>query len=601
MADHTGRQLGNYYLLRLLGKGGYAEVYLGQHLYLKIEAAIKIFPTFLTEEDRKAFLSEAQNMARLIHPHIVRVLEGGVDHGTPFLAMDYAPNGTLRDVHHAGTKLAPETVLVYVKQVAAALDYAHQQQLIHRDIKPGNLLVGRYQEVLLSDFGLAVEAQRSHTQPREEVAGTVAYMAPEQIEGKPCPPSDQYSLGVVIFEWLTGTWPFQGSVRDIVAQHLMKPPPLLRDKVPDLPEAIEQVVLRALAKKPEQRFSSVLEFANALEQAIQQGQPGSAAQESAPVSAQPKVTPNLLPKNRNFSLPHEAASMTPSQLAPAPSAPSRPITQPTVPAPQESTQVPTQPQVEAPPPGTTLLTYEGHASAITALAWSPNGKRLASGSWDRTVHIWDAVTGTRILRYRGHATGVTTVAWSPDRKLLASGSDDGAVQVWDAASGQTLFTYHSHTKAITALAWSPDAAYLASASTDLTVHVWKPNTQGKPFVYKGHRTIVEVILWSPDRRRITTVDRDQTVQRWDAASGANVLTSRNPNAPARAAAWSPNGECLATGNEEGLVTLKEASTNRLLLVYRGHSQKVLVVAWSPDGARIASGSADETVQIWQAR
>src|SRR5579862_6656072 len=99
MPDHTDQRLGNYRLLRLLGKGGYAEVYLGQHRYLKTEAAIKIFPSFLSEEDRNAFLSEAQVMARLIHPHIVRILEGSVEHGIPFLVMDYAPNGTLRDVH----------------------------------------------------------------------------------------------------------------------------------------------------------------------------------------------------------------------------------------------------------------------------------------------------------------------------------------------------------------------------------------------------------------------------------------------------------------------------------------------------------------------
>ncbi len=153
MADRIGQQLGNYRLIRLLGKGGFAEVYLGEHVYLKTPGAIKLLQTkVVNQEDLKSFLKEAQTIAQLVHPHIVRVLEFGIDGEMPFLVMDYAPGGTLRQRHPRGTRLPLATVLLYVKQVAEALQCAHEEKFIHRDVKPENMLVGRRNMVLLSDL-----------------------------------------------------------------------------------------------------------------------------------------------------------------------------------------------------------------------------------------------------------------------------------------------------------------------------------------------------------------------------------------------------------------------------------------------------------------
>src|SRR6266702_6124823 len=164
MADHMGQQLGNYRLIRLLGQGNFSEVYLGKHVHLHTQAAIKVLHGQLANHDMAGFLTEARTIARLRHPHIIQVLDVGVEDTTPFLVMDYAPGGTLRQRHPNGTRLSPDIVVTYVRQVANALQYAHQEKLIHRDIKPENMLLGRDNEVLLSDFGLVITAQSSSQQ-----------------------------------------------------------------------------------------------------------------------------------------------------------------------------------------------------------------------------------------------------------------------------------------------------------------------------------------------------------------------------------------------------------------------------------------------------
>src|SRR5437660_809216 len=270
MPDRVGQQLGNYRLTRLLGRGGFADVYLGEHLYLKNRAALKVLRTSLADEDVEHFLAESQTLARLAHPNIVRVLDFAVEQGIPFLVMEYAPRGTMRQHHPRGSCLSLETTTAYVKQAAAALQYAHKHNVIHRDIKPENILLASHQQVLLSDFGLALFSPVPELLSTQEMSGTLPYMAPEQIRGRPRFTSDQYSLGIVVYEWLCGVRPFEGSAWQIINQHLSASPPPLREKDPSLPKAVEEVVLKALAKDPEQRYVSMQRFAQALEQASQQ-------------------------------------------------------------------------------------------------------------------------------------------------------------------------------------------------------------------------------------------------------------------------------------------------------------------------------------------
>lgn len=265
MTDRVGQRFGDYRLTRFLGEGTFGDVYFGEQVYEKSSAAVKVFKARLTPDKFKDFINEVRTVL-LRHPNIVQILDFGIgEDDIPFLVMEYAPNGTLLQRHPRGTRLPLPTVITYVKQIAAALQYAHDQRRIHRDVKPENILFGRSNELLLSDFGIAAVAHSTYSQRTEEAIGTAVYMAPEQWQGKPVPATDQYALGIIVYEWLCGECPFGGSTLQLMYQHLQAPPPPLQSKVPTIWPEAEQAVMKALAKDPSQRFANVQAFADALE------------------------------------------------------------------------------------------------------------------------------------------------------------------------------------------------------------------------------------------------------------------------------------------------------------------------------------------------
>lgn len=267
-----GQQFGNYRLIRILGQGSFAAVYLGEHVYLKNLAAIKILHARLTGDLHESFLNEARILARLSHVHIVHILDFGIKEGIPFLVMEYAPHGTLRQRHPSRSQLPLSIVAAYVKQISDGLDYAHKKKLIHRDLKPENVLVGERDELLISDFGVAliVHTTRSVHDADDVFAGTAPYMAPEQLRGVPQFASDQYALGIMAYEWVCGTRPFQGTIVELYKQHLFAPPVPPREHVPQLSAVVERVILTALEKELDRRFADVTAFAAAFEHACQQ-------------------------------------------------------------------------------------------------------------------------------------------------------------------------------------------------------------------------------------------------------------------------------------------------------------------------------------------
>jgi serine/threonine protein kinase len=265
----SGQRLGKYQLIKRLGEGGFAEVFLAEHQYLKHHVAIKVLTIPLNQKEAAKFLQEAQTMVALKHPHIVGCSDFDIEQGVPFLVMDYVPGGTLRDRHPEGIIVPRTDVVNYVGQVAEGLQYAHDQGVIHLDVKPENMLLDASGKVLLSDFGLA---RFTHSVSQKlkltSLIGTVGYMAPEFIQSTPQAATDQYALAMVAYEWLAGTLPFGGSdERAVAMQQLGTPPPSLRHYDPSIPVAVDEVICAALAKQPEDRYPSVSEFAEALAQA----------------------------------------------------------------------------------------------------------------------------------------------------------------------------------------------------------------------------------------------------------------------------------------------------------------------------------------------
>lgn len=266
-----GQTLGGYRITAQIGKGGMATVFKAFQPSLDRYVAIKVMPPYYAEQDDsflKRFEREAKAIAGLRHPNILIVMDYGEQDGTTYIVMEYVESGTLTDL--MGQPMPHGTMATLIEQVAGALDYAHESGVVHRDIKPSNILLPKPEWPLLTDFGLAKIVGGSQLTQSGTIAGTPAYMSPEQGRGDPVDSrSDIYSLGVVLYEMATGAVPFEAETpMAVVVKHIIDPLPLPRSRNPDLPEGIERVILKALAKEPDGRYQRAGELAAALTAAV---------------------------------------------------------------------------------------------------------------------------------------------------------------------------------------------------------------------------------------------------------------------------------------------------------------------------------------------
>jgi eukaryotic-like serine/threonine-protein kinase len=653
-ASFVGQHVGNYRLVQLLGTGGFAEVYLGMHVHLNTHVAVKLLHTRLASEDVEDFRREAQMIARLIHPNIIRVLDFGVEGNTPYLVMDYAPDGTLRQRHPKGSIIAPQLVVGYVKQIAEALQHAHELRLIHRDVKPENMLLGRSNEVLLSDFGIALAAQSSQYQSTQNVAGTISYMAPEQIQAHPRPASDQYSLGVVVYEWLSGNRPFQGSFTEIAVKHAMVPPAPLRERLPQLPPAVEEVVMIALAKDPHRRFVNVRAFAHAFEQAALQNalpHPSLLASQIMPPSPNmpsgsyipggtmtyiPDISSTVLNNNRagnahstGISYSASGQPMLPGNGSYASGA-------------QNGYPMggPGMPYGNA---GFGASMNQGGQYGNSGVGSGGNqGAHYGNGPLSqREIHqvggtfqsYGSRINDTRQKRLISRRTiiagmvGLVTVSsaltWAVASRQGVTTSQTGGTTstIQSGKTSSTTYTYPTPTAAVPpqltykgqqgyiwSVGWSPDGAYIVSGSADGTAHVWDCNNGNRVTAYRSHITPAQdndwakKVAWAPDSKRIAIGFTDSTTQGADINTEREIFSYSNPASkyPIESVGWSPNGRYVAAGDFGNTVVIYDVTSGQAITTYTDHSDSVLALAWSPDGKQIVSGSSDGTARVWDA-
>ncbi|MBP5971308.1 hypothetical protein HW132_00800 [Brasilonema sp. CT11] len=248
--------------------------------------------------------------------------------------------------------------------------------------------------------------------------------------------------------------------------------------------------------------------------------------------------------------------------------------------------------------GKLLFTCVGHSSWVRSVAFSPDGHTLASGSEDQTVKLWDVHTGQCLKTLQGHSSWVWSVAFSPDGHTLASGSEDQAVKLWDVYTGQCLKTLQGHTNRVWSVAFSPDGHTLASGSDDQAVKLWDVYTGQCLKTLQGHTNRVWSVAFSPDGHTLASGSDDQTVKLWDVYTGQCLKTLQGHTNRVWSVAFSPDGHTLASGSDDQAVKLWDVYTGQCLKTLQGHTNRVWSVAFSPDGHTLASGSDDQAVKLW---
>jgi eukaryotic-like serine/threonine-protein kinase len=692
--EKPGDRIGRYKLREKIGEGGCGVVYVAeQEEPVRRKVALKVIKVGMDTKNVIArFEAERQALAMMDHSNIAKVLDAGAtETGRPYFVMELVRGIKITD-YCDQNQLSTRERLELFNKVCQAVQHAHQKGIIHRDLKPSNILVtindgAPVPKVI--DFGIAKATEGRLTEMTvytdlHQFIGTPAYMSPEQatmtsldIDTR----SDIYSLGVLLYELLTGHTPFD--TKELMAQGVDALRRMIREKEPMLPSTrlstmlegeltttaklrasepprlihqvrgdLDWIVMKALEKNRMRRY----ETANGIAVDIQRhldNEPIVARPPTAAYRLQKFVRRNKLAVStigavalalllgvivstwqamRAAQLRKEAqageqkalAAQTKEAAERQPAESSEKTAQRLLYAAKmnlaraawEQNQVGQvrrllEETATYPDRGfewyywqrqthMELKTLRGHLGAIRAVAFSPDGQRIVTGSKDKTAIVWDATTGTELLTLKGHLAEVSAVAFSPGGRRIVTGSPDSTAIVWDAVSGKQLLPLKGHRSDLWGVAFSPDGGRIATASADRTAKVWDAANGSNILTLIGHSLDVDGVAFSPDGRWIATASDDRTGKVWDATTGVELVTLKGHEDMVDGVAFSPDSRRIVTGSEDHTGKVWDAATGKELFTLRGHAYKVRSVAFSPNGERIVTASEDQTAKVWDA-
>jgi serine/threonine-protein kinase len=617
------QKIGKYEILAELGQGAMGTVYRARDPVLDRLVALKtVSPGLLSKRETfQRFEREARAAARLQHRNIVTIYELGEVEGTLFIAMELLEGMDLAHAMSPRDRLSVPHKVQIVVDVCRGLDFAHKRGVVHRDVKPANILILPDGTVKLVDFGIARLEDSSMTRTGL-ILGTPSYMSPEVLTGQRVDHrADMWATGVLLYEMLSGKPPFEGdTIPTVVYKVINQPPPPLDPVQVGAPPGLLEVVARALAKDPAQRYLDMAQMGAELQAVM--GLSGAAetplfgaAREQA-CQRDLEEARRLLAANdleRALEAARRARALDPSRtevvalvreledrLADSPTLPSVPAlrtadlvlieTPPRAEAAKAPAEDPRTRRVEPLPPvrvpqrrlPTDVLTELrargasvfrelatfGEPPATTSACLSPARDRnlLATSSTDGSVRLWDLSSRTLVLRLRtqlhqrsGHDALAAALAFSPDGALLAAGHIDGHVHLWNMATGEELPVRMRHEASVAALAFAPNGSALASGGMDSNLKLWH----------------LEAAMAGEARREL----------------------HRQPS-PVTALAYAAGGALIVTGHAKGLLRVMEAQSCRLRATLRGSEGQVSLICVAPDGQRIAAVSQDRTIRLF---